>query len=286
MIEKKNGGSIVVLILLTLVGCASFESVTTTAKLAQKFDGHHGLYTRSITVCDYLRVLDSNFLTESYCTGFSKSLKEYEVALTVMEDYGKVLEKVAENTDMKTADKVDIVIKGSEEAEWLKLTDDSKAGVKKVAEAVTKLFINGFKRRNISTVVTEVDPAIQMVVNDYLKKEFANRRIAYARLSEQLKQLSSEPATARPDKRVVSGKDGLFAEYNELDMLTILHLQALIEQDLKDLDACEKVLTAFAAAHHKLAADARKIGTKQDKEILKEIFSSIKDIYKGVDKIE
>nr|WP_299070407.1 hypothetical protein [uncultured Allomuricauda sp.] len=272
---------------ISATSCASFKSTSTTGKIAQKLYDYKMLYIRPTSICDFSLALDNRYINAQYCEDYETKIKELSTALTVLNDYGKALEKISEENKFSTDDELDLIISKGESANWFTIGDESTRGIKKVISNTTKLFTNTSKRKNLREVVYEVNIPIQNLIDSLMLTELANRKIAYANVLGHLKNIDSQDEISKPDMRqLIDGKsqkisDTLFVLYNDLDNLTIKVLEQFLMEDLEKIDDYSNALKAFKKSHNKLYTEYRRIGTGDDAKITNEILGLIKRIYEG-----
>ncbi len=272
---------------ISATSCASFKSTSTTGKIAQKLYDYKMLYIRPISICDFSLALDNRYINAQYCEDYETKIKELSTALTVLNDYGKALEKISEENKFSTDDQLDLIISKGESANWFTIGDESTRGIKKIISNTTKLFTNTSKRKNLREVVYEVNIPIQNLIDSLMLTELANRKIAYANVLGHLKNIDSQDEISKPDMRqLIDGEsqkisDTLFVLYNDLDNLTIKVLEQFLIEDLEKIDDYSNALKAFKKSHNKLYTEYRRIGTGDDAKITNEILGLIKGIYEG-----
>lgn len=275
-------------LIMILGSCASFESVKSTGKLAQNLNNFKEVY--STNPCDLNSAFQSQ-VEESLksCDQYQKldtiSIKAFEL----INNYGKALETLIEDSEFDSEDQIELVLEGGKEAGWFNLSDDQISGSKSVVDATFKIVTNGVKRNALRKEFIQNNVAVQNLVNS-LKSDLVARKQLYLNTSNVIKDYLNEDPELDADTRLVRSLSDTvvigYANQNRLDRLTKTMIKKQIESDTIMISQTIKALTAFGEAHDILAKNFKKVGTKSDPEVAKEIFDNLKEIFDGIKKLE
>ncbi|HQQ98867.1 MAG TPA: hypothetical protein PLX35_16460 [Cyclobacteriaceae bacterium] len=271
------------LVLYVLSSCASFESVTATGKLAESLDTKAHLFDTN--PCDFLVEFKPQLIDCNKSRGYD-TIRKKGIKLIVA--YGKALQSIAKESDLKPADQIELVIKGANNAGWTSLTDNQLKGSKNVGAAVIDLISKSIKQKGLSKVVRSTDPDIQTIVQQ-LNGILTERANAYKEIQKTIDELFYDDNPRLNLSREVkdqSDKVIAYAENNSLDKLLVKQLKIGIKDQLEAIDQEKKLIAAFAKSHKLLAENFTKIGTKEDASLVKKIFEDLGNLFDGAEKLK
>lgn len=274
----------VLLFPLLFYSCASFESVTDTAKLAQ------GLGQQQVTFTFHPCELEFLNIKQLPCAEYMKADVKRKKAIDLFVAYGKVLEKLVKDSELETEDQIDLVLSGANDAGWTSLTDDQVAGAEKIASSIMKILTNGIKRRALSKELNSNNTAVKAILT-HLEADLVIRVEHYSQFKNTLAAFyNNNDPTDHPDSRIAMDptfktKIGYVAD-NKLDRITYLYITRLVNNDIKKMEETIKALNVFGVAHKTLADNFKRVGSAKDPEVVAELMKNLADFFEGLEKLK
>lgn len=278
--NKSRVATILLLVALIMSACVSLDSVSTTGKVAQKIVDHKDMYHQTIDVCDYFRVLSFSQEFEVECSKYKSSKEVFSHAIIVLTRYGKALEKIADDSDFKTDDQIDLIISSGESAKWFEFDDSRSKAAKKVASAVQTIVVNSVKRKGLRRIITSVNDDIGLVC-DSLVRNLQNRDSLYDKSLKLLSDKYNADENSKPLMRELLSNSSEVVKYNSLDMALLLNLKSQFILEQKKCREAIRAILAFKLSHQKLRDEIDKVGTKDDLKVAKEIVEELKHLYEN-----
>lgn len=168
------------LVLNLCYSCASYESVAITGQVAQKTINYTSIFNESVDICNFIDAVPQLKQKPGLCDTILVKNKIYKELFILIAAYGKELESIAQKTDVKINDQMDVFIKSGKDLQAFKLNEEESKGLKKIVDNLTQLILNGAKRSNIRKIVVNSDSTMQLVTTKLitvLDSEKRNRKI-------------------------------------------------------------------------------------------------------------
>jgi hypothetical protein len=271
----KQISALSLLILICLTGCQSFESVKTVAKIGATFSDYTPINDDMVFLCNELNRIEEK--TEFDCDKISKTRDSLNSGLGVMVAYCDALLLAVEDDEFKADDLVEQTVKAGQAAKFLAVNDNQISGIKTIASGIKDLLVAGAKQKALRKAILDrgsaVDTACTMMLEiiKEQKKLYGDSYKAGVNTRYNLElgfrgQVVAKPVGLHKDIRLLAYK--------------YIHDQTV------ELNKMAKAVTAFQKGHKTLWESAQKFNIfkkKNDRQALKAIISSLKDVFDGID---
>jgi hypothetical protein len=214
-------------------GCFSFKSAVATAELGQQLNDHsHALEN----VPRYCALVQSAGGQMDSCGGLDSALAKFQAARLLLVKYSTALRRLA-NDERSIHDDVELVIGQVNQFVPTPLEVGQGDAVARAVDLIFKLATSGWRGRKLRSVITEANAPLTTLVTDIRR----DLRLERAKL-DVLRGLVDESANAVADLK--GGRAFLvqMAGY-------------WIQDEATRLDAFDRALAEFLAAHQQLAGD-------------------------------
>ena len=296
-------------ITIALAAC-SYGSVRTAGDVAGTLPEHVGALEDAASYCQ-LGAASSGDVALAACDDFAQVQPIYTRAARELASYGVALKELSGVSAIPTADLVSGLVAVGDAADIKTLEGDDSQAFADALRLVVDVFADGYKKRNLRRAVTETDRAVQCVVHRQLinlaavKQQIDGFEQDLRGELDDLEILAEKydaPAKARAGAGAGAGaavdenkkrsaeveaivreiakakKSATRARRDVVRARRVIARDGMLEvaRARRRLEALERGLAGFAAAHHTLACAPESIGSTRDGELADDVLAAVR----------
>lgn len=268
------------LLLCICTACASYESVKTVGKIGGTLTDYKSVNDDVVFLCHSMQRIDHT--NQFPCDTLEVRSAKLNAGIDTLVAYSNGLLLAIQENDFNLSDAIEGTVKAGNAAHWINVGDNQLAGLTGVAGGIQKLIVKGVKRRAVRRTINSVKGSVDTVCSAMLGM-VALQKQSFKNYEAGVNQRFVVDSVFRAQ---LAGKNANALASLNINSDVLFLSKKYVREETAKLNQAEKAIKAFQSAHRIIGKQSSRIGKKEDAKVMVQIITSIKDIYKGVEKLK